>query len=404
MRRNRQRRMERSNWQEATGTVADERLDARRPFAAASPRSRAIGNVAAVVLLLVAALAIGRLTADDSRTRLASPATTTTTAIALDEPDPAYADAPWEAMLRLSSGGFLRYDPAGGHRIADVRSPYVNVSDGERRTRSTALTGADPIEVWFLGGSAAFGSGQRDEHTIPSELVRAAEEDGVALRVRNLAVPATSNWQEAMRFAYLAEWREPPDLVVFYDGFNDAFGQLVLNVNGGGASDEVITAYQGEFDEALLGEGTQIPAELAPLEILPEPAEPPVEDPALLADAIVRRYARGLDTIRTLADEHDLPVEVFWQPTLVTKPAPSDAEQAVLQAQGLAGVSLDLARQVYDLLDDRLPDLGVEDLGDVLDGVEEPVYLDVVHTNEDGARIVAEALYERLEPRLRALG
>jgi lysophospholipase L1-like esterase len=46
---------------------------------------------------------------------------------------------------------------------------------------------------------------------------------------------------------------------------------------------------------------------------------------------------------------------------------------------------------------------GVIDLGGVMDGVESPIYFDTGHTNEAGAKIVADAVLQRLLPTLRSL-
>jgi hypothetical protein len=48
---------------------------------------------------------------------------------------------------------------------------------------------------------------------------------------------------------------------------------------------------------------------------------------------------------------------------------------------------------------DRLPP-DVVDLSAVFDGSEDDIYIDEVHTNELGARIVAEALWAELGPEL----
>jgi lysophospholipase L1-like esterase len=44
----------------------------------------------------------------------------------------------------------------------------------------------------------------------------------------------------------------------------------------------------------------------------------------------------------------------------------------------------------------------VIDLSEALDGTAEPLMYDFVHTNELGARIVAEAIYKRVKPQLLA--
>jgi lysophospholipase L1-like esterase len=45
----------------------------------------------------------------------------------------------------------------------------------------------------------------------------------------------------------------------------------------------------------------------------------------------------------------------------------------------------------------------VVDLSDVLDRVDDPVMYDYVHTNERGAHIIAQAIYDQLKPTLLAL-
>jgi len=327
-------------------------------------------------------------------------AATTTPPAATSQPDPRYADAPWEAMLEIDAGAIYQYDEAGGYRVADVTSPYVNVSDGERMTVAPPKDLGEPLDVWLLGGSAAFGSGQRDEHTIASDLVRAAAEDGVALRVHNFAVPASASWQEAIRFAYLIEWSERPDLVVFYDGFNDVFGQLTANASGQGASDQPTSVFSGQFNELLRSGSEDIPPEIGPVELAPSTTVPPVTDPGELADAVMRRYERSHRIIAALAEPKGVPVEVFWQPNLITKADRTDAEDELVRRQGFEGDALDLAERVSAAVTAELPAAGVRDLQTSLDATDDDVYLDVVQTNERGARIIADALYEQLRPQL----
>jgi lysophospholipase L1-like esterase len=75
-----------------------------------------------------------------------------------------------------------------------------------------------------------------------------------------------------------------------------------------------------------------------------------------------------------LARRDDVPLHVYWQAQ--QQPWPEDL---------LAGLP---AR--------------VTDLSGVFDEVEEPIYIDGVHTNELGARLVAEALWADLGDDLRA--
>src|SRR5690606_19875732 len=93
----------------------------------------------------------------------------------------------------------------------------------------------------------------------------------------------------------------------------------------------------------------------------------PPPDPGAAVDAALDVHARARVLAEVLAEEHDLPVRFFWQPRRGGWPA--------------------------EVLD-RLPP-EVTDLSGVFDDLpEDSVYIDAdVHTDEDGARRLAEALW-----------
>lgn len=113
-------------------------------------------------------------------------------------------------------------NPYLGFNWPDHQGKYVNVQNGERKSYEPPGLTDDSPEVWFFGGSALYGFGsQRDEHTVPSEFARAAERDGIRVRVRNFGSPAYVNYQEVSLLAKLLASGGTPDLVIFFDGYND---------------------------------------------------------------------------------------------------------------------------------------------------------------------------------------
>lgn len=276
------------------------------------------------------------------------------------------------------------YDLFLGVRNRSVKGNYVNVVDGVRKS----LRPANPrYVIWFFGGSTMFGIGQRDDHTIPSEVVRAAAADGIAVDAVNFGVSGDVRWQEDLRFAEaLASDRPRPDLVVFYDGWNDASLGTWRQRIGDDSTDNARLPFsdverKGQHpsgfpnDDASRGEASRIAAE---------------------------QYRRTVAISERLADATGIPVVNFWQPVAVTKlPAPSDDRLYTRIGLQKAWLAADAAQ--YRSI---LAESGVDaiDLTTVFDDVRVPVYLDQGHTNERGAEIVGSAIYQHLRPRLAADG
>src|SRR5207237_3377960 len=82
------------------------------------------------------------------------------------------------------------------------------------------------IRIFFLGGSTTWGSGVRDDYTIPSFVARLAEDRGWPVQVSNYGESAYSSFQETVLLSELVATGNVPDVVVFYDGVNDLLTQL----------------------------------------------------------------------------------------------------------------------------------------------------------------------------------
>ncbi|MEZ5166792.1 MAG: hypothetical protein R2695_09980 [Acidimicrobiales bacterium] len=222
----------------------------RRPYADESYRRDGAGRpapgtpgwirsvVGGLVLLLLADVALGsllvRLDRADSET-------------ALDGPVFGFDPAAQEALAEQPGSAELIHDleqvaigvPDAflGWRFDDefsYHSEQLNISEGVRETRRPSGSGSgDPVEVWLFGGSTLYGSGQADGATIPSDLVALAEADGLAVQATNFGRPAYANWQEVQLLEQqLADGTRPhPDVVVFYDGFNDLTLQTQFGVH-----------------------------------------------------------------------------------------------------------------------------------------------------------------------------
>jgi hypothetical protein len=342
-----------------------------------------------VDLLLGALSGVTRIADGPSADLLESQAEAAATLPAL----PAFAGQPWITTHadELRDIVTLRQPapvPFQMWQTPDYTGTTINVEDGERRSYRPPTRG-EPLVVQLYGGSTMFGFGQRDEHTIASELARIGAEHGVNLEVHNVSSTGWVLWQEMLAFEDRLATEPAPHLAIFYDGVNDLDaqqehlsdrptlrGRVQLESLLERAYDESYRApgfLDGARDVWEAYRDASFTGRLWHELFAPEPSQPEVASPEEAVDATLAAYERGVAMVHDLADRHDVEVEMFWQPIEVGWPV------------GLL---------------ERLP-AGVHDISGAFEGVPpEDVYFDGTHTNELGARLVAEAMWAEVDETL----
>lgn len=297
----------------------------------------------------------------------------------------AYAGVAWGDDLQTEQqrlrDNYLVSDDVGLWTVADFAGTYTNVRDGERRTLEPSdCARCQRRTVWFIGGSAGFGFGQRDEHTVASELVRLAGERGVAMTVRNFSVPALTVYQEAEKIEARLRDEEPPDLVVFYDGYNDVSGTLLSSAVHGIRPDEPqvldfadwAVLLESDLDISTVGTTRE------------------------LGELVASKYRRVQSSVTAELDGAGVASMFAFQPDALASPLQYEAASPVWK------LPEEFRRRSDEITDIAIAALqpSVIDVRRVFDAEQRPVFFDFSHTNELGARIVAEALYPHLSERL----
>ncbi|MBT1697401.1 SGNH/GDSL hydrolase family protein [Fulvivirgaceae bacterium PWU4] len=110
-----------------------------------------------------------------------------------------------------------QYEPFVGWKTLPYKGATLNISTDGRRTHPAPANQKEK-SVHFFGGSTMWGEGSDDEHTIPALF----NERNPQYDVYNHAQLAYNTRQEldALISLYAVDTR--PDIVVFYDGVNDA--------------------------------------------------------------------------------------------------------------------------------------------------------------------------------------
>ncbi|MEZ0231170.1 MAG: SGNH/GDSL hydrolase family protein, partial [Planctomycetota bacterium] len=267
---------------------------------------------------------------------------------------------------------------------------------GLRRTVAAPRPGAP--RVFFLGGSTMWGTGARDEGTIPSLVARRT-----GWRVRNYGEAGYVSTQERFLLELELQRGERPDVVVLYDGVNDVFAAYQTR-RGGLPQNEGFR--EAEFNlsksprrlvRATLAAGLRESATLAIARraVGSGATPPPLSDAERdrVADEVARAYARNVEDLVALGRARGFRVACFLQPVIFTKRVLAPDE--VPLERGHAWV-----RELYLAAYDRIRALALpswHDLSDVFADDPAPRFFDFCHISEGANDVVARKVVETLE-------
>jgi hypothetical protein len=245
-----------------------------------------------------------------------------------------------------------------GARRTDFSSEHINVKDGVRRSYS-------PANPHHRGESA------------------------------------WSSWQEALLLSTMVVTRTPPDLAVFYDGFNDVWLQHVVNTDRPSsfefeqsrrilsAPNDLRRALRYYNGWGLLWRGVfsgtaGLPGDTRPINVEAAPRN------------AAKVHAQAMELARRVGATYKFEMLSFWQPTLFTKRR-VPGEDALLASFRHRAVNEGVYRSATA---QRAPT--TIDLSHSLDGIEGPVFLDQCHVTEAANLAIATEIYRRIAPILRA--
>lgn len=381
------RRSASRGWQPYPLSLGEVTADARFPFSSAAPPQRrrrllVSAGLGAIALLLLVGLvqvrsrpvtAAGHLlsaSGEPESTAAAPGEEPARTLLALEFATPyselpAYRGVPWADELQ-------REQISGDN----VHQPMFNVTNGVRSTLEPPACECKEATLWFTGGSAAFGEGQRDDHTIASDLVRLAAADGIRLHVRNLGRSGAMCFEEVDGLRALLAEEAAPDIVVTYDGWNDS----LLHVAFDFAQAEGVTDLG---PEDLMGRIYYLNAH-------PERFLASNIGPAAGA-AAASQYLSCQDSVESLAATHGFARWAFLQP---------DALVSTTQLGGyedLSGISAEAFlhspfAEALDTMEQTIGDRTIS-LRPLFRDAPDPVFVGLVHQNERGAAAVASRIY-----------
>jgi hypothetical protein len=289
-----------------------------------------------------------------------------------------------------------RVDGTGLGLYRPFRGDSITINEFGLRTAPPSPKRAGEWRIAVTGGSAAWGWRMADVDTIPVELQQILHRQGLTnVTIYNFAIEGQTIAEE---FDVLRRFRElySIDQVVSYTGANDATSSYVtetlydLNVpmplTDTGDFELIKTARR--LHAMLFGPSKSVLAKLAA-------AVSTLSQHNSLRNGVLgaSQYCRAVDIY----------CDFVLQPMLLTRKMPRGQEIRITKTLNRIYPRYDaVIKTMYrSALNTGLP---VDDMSDVFDQSVAPYFVDAVHVNEAGNRLVAERIAEIVAAELRRLG
>lgn len=295
------------------------------------------------------------------------------------------------------------YEPFTQFRDRPQRGRFVNVDEnGFRHSSAQAPWPPSPesFNVFFFGGSTTFGWALLDASTIPSYFQQLVPRiGGRRTAVYNFARTAYFSTQERILFEQLLLEGQKPDAAVFVDGLND------LHRLDGRPFNASRFATLLEGGEPVIGEWPMVRLARALRNRLPF-ARPPRNDQEIrdTSEAFQAALARFLGNKKLIESASAISgvVPIFvWQPVSCYKYDNRRYRFRVSPAWRLW--SFDAYGPLYGQVEEgsRAGAFGRDFLwcGDVQEGLDEALYLDMLHYTPRLSQLVAECIARQIRER-----
>lgn len=338
---------------------------------------------------------------------------------------------PRQLLTEVRKSDRAVYQPYTMWRRRPYRGTYTTIDvEGIRRTTGNSPSN-DSIQVWMFGGSAVWGVGAPDHETIPSRLASLLNREfGIDATVRNLGERGFVSTQEVIYLMRELQSGRRPDVVIFYDGVNDAAAvSLWPEFPGAHVSfDTVRDRFETDMDGGSFGSFLRSTGLYAASRIVLDRLEAdPFERDGIIIYSTAdtgstpnyRRLAeRGIDVwlfnarvVGSMAKTYGFMPLVLFQPGLWSSGKPLDPSEESLLASEMefAGLMtlMTVRSEMHSVLEERSSEGDapewVVNMNSIFSETQEPVYIDYVHVSERGNRIAARRIAEEVLARLCAL-
>lgn len=337
-----------------------------------------------------------------------------------------YQNAPWVRSYfeEFRQSSRARWEPYLYWRMMPFTGEYINIDSPGIRKTWNAGPEPDTLEerplIFFFGGSAMWGTGARDNHTIPSLVAKRLHHTGSTCRVINWGESGYVSSQEMMLLIRQLQKGNNPDLVVFYDGANDIFSACQQHRAGLPQNEfhrslefNASSSFKPEFFWELLSRRIATIRFLGSISGKPDPADHPTADPSqhlkplapsevnLMRDA-VKIYLNNVEIVTSLAKQYNFSVLFYWQPLIFGKKRLTEYETSEKNKKAMLLPYFAVADSILDARSTSkgFP-AGFRNLSATFSQTAEPVFIDWCHLGETGNEKIAEIIVKDIMKAMR---
>lgn len=294
------------------------------------------------------------------------------------------------------------------------RSPYsgnyINIDDdGLRRTvfkTDSKVKAKKKLRIFMFGGSTLWGTGVRDEFTIPSLVGSELSEKGLNVEVLNFGETGYVSSQELIRFYTELRKNNLPGLVVFYNGVNDVFSAYQQKQAGIPQNEynrvKEFNATKGKkkssrvlIESLMTLSSARFVTGLIKREIKINQYTEQETDKLTGETSAV--YFENVKLISSLEPEYGFKTLFYWQPIIFNKPNLTRYEQGEAEKVNyIKQFAVGVGEKIRENL--AAGNYGkVHDISELFKNLKEPVFTDFCHISEYGNSVVAQKIAADIE-------
>jgi len=253
-----------------------------------------------------------------------------------------------------------------------------------------------------------WGTGVRDEYTLPSLLSKELTKKGFRVEITNFGESGYVSTQELIELQLQLRNGNIPDLMIFYDGANDLFstlqqGKAGIPQNEYNRKKEFNTLKEKKKSLLVFLESLQT---LATMKFIRQKFSSEPDHEALikdynlnqLAEETIRIYNENLRLIYSISKDYNFRTIFYWQPLLFYKKTRSAYENTELEKVSWSKPFIELSRDHLSGAEIHLDKLDFYDLSDFFSEETTPVFIDWCHVGEYGNTRLAKRLMKDVAP------